>query len=114
MLPLKGHEQRIRCLAFSPDGTQLASCANRSHTIWVWDVRTTPVSARLSGHRNEVLDFAFAPHQALLASVARYDEVLLWPLGPGIPAAAGRLRSRPALVSGLTFRPDGQGLAVAG
>src|SRR4051794_36018924 len=98
MLPLKGHGQRIRCLAFSPDGTQLASSANRGHTIRLWDVGAGRVSACLSGHRSEILGLAFAPQGSLLGSVARYGEALLWPTSPGTSAAPRRLTSLPLLL----------------
>ena len=43
--PLKGHDSEVSSLAFSPDGTILASGSwGNSPTIFLWDVKTAKIS----------------------------------------------------------------------
>jgi WD40 repeat protein len=37
MVSLKGHEGKVMCLAFSPDGTRLAT-GSHDRTVRLWDV----------------------------------------------------------------------------
>ena len=46
---LRGHEKEVWGLAFSPDGTSLASAAD-DHTLKLWDVATGRERATLQGH----------------------------------------------------------------
>ena len=50
---LKGHQAPVKALAFSPDGTTLAS-AGQDRTVRLWNVNTRQETASLSGHQDEV------------------------------------------------------------
>src|SRR5207249_1465665 len=51
---LAGHGDGIFSVAFSPDGSSLAS-ASRDRTIKLWDMATGQVIRTLKGHDNQVL-----------------------------------------------------------
>ncbi len=111
-------------VAFSPDGTRLASAGGawgttRPGEVKVWDAATGRELADLRGHTGPVMGVAFSPDGTRLASCCaawdspRRGEVKVW------DAATGQeVLTLPSLqtgaVLGLTFSPDGRHLATAG
>jgi WD40 repeat protein len=85
---------RINALAFSPDGTRLAS-GSRDGAVRLWDVVTGRQVAVLRGHRRPVNSLAFSPDGRTLASGDGFTEVpgeiRLWQTGRGTstPASTG-------------------------
>src|SRR5205807_2514656 len=63
----QGHAAAVWSLAFSPDGTLLAS-ASTDRTVKVWDVAGGHNRATLRGHESLVLAVAFSPDGKALAS----------------------------------------------
>src|SRR5262249_35554340 len=84
---LNGHKGTVNFIAFSPDGTQLAS-ASDGKTILVWN-RRQPRSAprRLIGHDGEVTSLAFSPDGTRLVSGSKDQTIRLWDLRQTTPMA---------------------------
>jgi len=65
------------CLAFSPDGRNLA-VAGKTRTIRIWDPVTGQQLLTLEGHRAQVNGLAFSPDGSVLASCSHDGAVRLW------------------------------------
>lgn len=74
---LEGHSEPVRGLAWSPDGTRLASAA-LDHTVRVWDVQSGTAIATLRGHTNWVMSVAWSPDGTQLISAGTDRTVRLW------------------------------------
>ena len=119
---LKGHDDDVTSLAFSPDGRTLASASN-DHTIKLWDVVTGQEKATLKGHDDDVTSLAFSPDGQTLASGSCDNTIRLWDVaesvgGPRSTRAYGTERTlllgHTDMVLCVAFSPDGQRLASGG
>ena len=109
---LVGHTDGINTVAFSPDGTMLASGAGANDpSIRLWDVSTGENSFTFQGHTNEVLSVAFSPDGTILASGAGANDpsVRLWDVASRKPF--GILQGHENWVNSVAFSPDGTFLA---
>ena len=73
------HTGFVYSVAFSPDGTILAS-GSGDKTIRLWGRYTGEVKRTLNGHSDAVLSVAFSPNGKILASASADKTVRLWDL----------------------------------
>ena len=70
-------ENSVFVLAFSPDGTRLAS-GSRDTTVHLWDITSKSEPIALRRHTNEPTELAFSPDGKTLASGGADRRVQLW------------------------------------
>ena len=74
---LRKHNDVINALAFSTDGTTLASGGD-DRTVILWDVATGKITRTLKGHDTTVTSLAFSSDGVKLASGSGNAAVVLW------------------------------------
>jgi len=108
---LKGHTDRVWCVAFSPDGQHLASGSN-DRTVRIWDVASGKELQSISVPSEYVFTLGFAPDGKTVAAAGDDWLVRRWELATGRELAP--LGPHPAGSRSLAYFPDGRTLASGG
>jgi len=105
---LVGHYGRVTSVAFSPDGTLLASGSD-DYTVRLWRSSDGTFLRSLQGHTGYVKSVAFSPDGTILASGSDDNTVRLWQVSDG--ALLRTLKEHTNWVEEVVFSPDGRLLA---
>src|SRR5262249_62302204 len=103
---------RIGAMAFSRDGTLLASAAD-DFMARVWDAATGKQTAELKGHTSRALGLAFRPDGARVATASSDGTVRQWDPRTGQEVAPPYER-HPGEVLAAAYSPDRRWIASAG
>ena len=108
----EGGAGEVRCVAFSPDGKQLAA-GNRYGTVRIWDVATRKEIKTITGLMSDVWSIAFSPDGKTLAAVdtdwkkpskIKLYDTATWQERGSLPL--------PGEILCLAYSPDGAWLAA--
>ncbi len=108
---LTGHTKAVYGLAFSPDGTRLAS-ASHDMTVRIWDVETQSELHTMTGHTGLTVAVAWSPDGSMVASGAYDHTVRVWNADTGELIRV--LEGHTGWVDAVAFSPDGRRLASGG
>ncbi|KAJ5636997.1 hypothetical protein N7490_006876 [Penicillium lividum] len=107
---LEGHRDSVNSIAWSPDGSRLAS-ASFDKTARIWDPATGQSISTLEGHSNGVTSIAWSPDGCRLASSSEDKTARIW--DPATGQSISTLRGHRNGVTSIAWSPDGSQLASA-
>jgi len=108
---LRGHDDVIFSVSFTPDGGKLAS-ASFDHTVKIWDAKTHAELHHSTGHSDFVYAVAFSPDGAKLASASKDRTVALLDLATGRNQFTFSGMNEDVLA--VAFHPDGKSVVSSG
>src|SRR5262245_55180896 len=113
MLVWQAHKGKVRTLTFSPDGRRIATTAGESKLVWLWEVPSGRLVARLGGdHQAPARTAVFFPDRQHLAAHLEYNGIRVWDIASGKVVAA--LVNTSQYVDALAVSPDGSRLLACG
>ncbi|KAJ7127619.1 WD40-repeat-containing domain protein [Mycena epipterygia] len=103
---LRGHENEVHSVDFSPDGSRIAS-GSMGWAVHVWDAETGMlVAGPFEGHTDEVASVNFSPDGSRIVSGLHDNTVRVWDAQTGA-LVAGPFQGHTGEVNSVNFSSDG-------
>ena len=106
---LTGHTDSVSCIAFSPDGDQVATCSFDG-TVKLWDASSGELLITLYGHFGSVKSVAYSPDGSRLVSGSDDGTIKFW--DTTFEGELNRIAGFPKSVSCMGMSSDGSWLAT--
>ena len=103
------HDEFIRSIAWSPDGSQLLT-ASWDTTARIWDAATGRAVRVLEGHRGELMEAVWSPDGRRVATASRDDTARIWNVDD--PADVRVLDGHTDNVQSIAWSGDGSRLVT--
>jgi WD40 repeat protein len=116
---LIGHQGRIMCVVFSPDGNSLATSGSDG-TVRIWSIESGAQRAVLTGHVSSVPCVTFSSDGKMLASAGYDGTVRIWDVEIAkqcdliVYSTRLYIDGSPLHADSVAFSPDGTHLAIGG
>lgn len=107
---VRAHLRPVRGLAWTPDGTKLATTI--AEEIAIWDVETAQEQRALIDRGNSPRGLAWSPDGQRIAVGGTDATIRIW--DPDVPHPVLALRGHPRAVFSVSWSPDGRRLVTAG
>ncbi|KAF8553423.1 WD40 repeat-like protein [Imleria badia] len=110
--PLQGHEDHVRCVLWSRDGSKLFS-SSHDCTIRCWNSDTgEQIGHPWTGHTGHIRALSLSPDGSILASASFDQTVRFWDVASELPI--GQHLRHDTEVCAVCFSPSGDFLASSG
>jgi WD40 repeat protein/transcriptional regulator with XRE-family HTH domain len=111
---LQGHRGPVNMVAWSPDGTRLASCAqgDKGGQLFIWETDRGTHSCIVDDYNSIIFTLAWSPDGRLLVGGCTDGTVHWWDAKQGV--LLGKVQAHMAIVWSVQVSPDGRTLASGG
>ncbi|KAL9078391.1 MAG: hypothetical protein Q9157_002686 [Trypethelium eluteriae] len=108
---LQCHPHLVKNIAFSPDGTILAS-GGYGEAVRLWNSQSGALFQTYEGRQGYVFSIAFSSDSTILASASKDGVIILWDIQSGV--ALQKLEDHQDFILSIAFSPNSMTLASAG